>query len=105
MMGVPARLFPHPSASPTPSPVAGAKGREARYSSLLTRRDNKAPQVLQQGVRERVATVRAAVTAPMTAEQVTACFKGAKRADVGAILESLASVGVLLVDTAGRYLP
>ncbi len=57
------------------------------------------------GVRERVAAVRAAVTAAMTAQQVTGCFRGAKRAEVEVVLESLASVGALLIDAEGRYLP
>ena len=62
-------------------------------------------QAWPKGVRERVAAVRAAVTAPMTAQQVTGYFKGAKRAEVEVILESLASVGVLLIDAEGRYMP
>ena len=59
------------------------------------------------GVRERVAAVRAAVVGPVSIGEVAACFKGAKRADVEVILESLASVGVLLVsaDADPRYAP
>ena len=58
-------------------------------------------------MRERVAAVRAVVTASMTVGEIVACLKGAKRADVEVIVESLASVGVLLVsaDADPRYSP
>lgn len=64
-------------------------------------------QAWPKGVRERVAAVRAVVTASMTVGEIAACFKGAKRADVEVIVESLASVGVLLVsaDADPRYSP